>query len=108
MLNPPLASMAWPVHASFESRRVSVGDKRSDARLYLSQASLRMAPQSARVSSVSSIVGGRLPGLPLEPLEMRGDEAIRKARPVELLDESAMAAVTRAYDGQMRGRRQSR
>src|ERR1700679_2286081 len=34
----------------------------------------------------------------VKPIEVRGDEAVRKARPTELFEESAMAAVARAHD----------
>src|ERR1700735_4045489 len=40
-------------------------------------------------------------------LEVRDDEAIGKARPVESPEESAMAAVARAHDGEIRRRRES-
>ena len=45
---------------------------------------------------------------PPEPIELRDDEAIRKARRVDSLHKSAVTAVARAHDGQMRGWCQAR
>src|ERR1700722_3326791 len=46
--------------------------------------------------------------IPPEPIELCDDEAIRKARRVDSLDESAVTAVARAHDGQMGGWCQAR
>ena len=47
-------------------------------------------------------------GFARELIELRDDEAIGKAWCVDSLEESAVTSVTRAHDGQMRGRCQAR